>query len=233
MRTAFMLYGYACNGTLDNNVIKNNLAHDTWSEANNLSGSSYYPAFFEGSHGGGSCNTITNNWGNSGVGQQSPFTPYPAPGFVDPDITDPMALFFSNGRWVGKPDLSLQSDSPAIDGAVYLTQTNGSGSNATTLIVNDAKYFQDGTWGSDLARADLHPDWIAIGKVSNSVEISSIDYGTNVITLSSPMTWSNRDPVWLYKKSQGDVVLFGDAPDYGAHEYVHDTPAQPGGLRVR
>ena len=34
------------------------------------------------------------------------------------------------------------------------------------------------------------------------------------------MTWYDDDPVWLYKKSNDDVVLYGSGPDYGAYEYV-------------
>jgi len=220
LRGAFMLYGNSCDGTLDNNVIKNNLAHDIWSETNNLSSTSlYYPAFYEGFGGGGACNTITNNWGNKGDRQSAPFTPYSNPQFVDPDISDPMALIFVDGEWTGKPDLSLQASSPVIDSATYLTQANGSDSNSTIFIVDDAIYFQDGKWGSDLARATLHADWIAIGTVLNTVQIDSIDYSTNTITLESPITWSNDAPVWLYKKSDGDLVLSGNASDYGAHEY--------------
>jgi len=220
LREAFMLYGNACDGTLDNNVIKNNLAHDIWSETNNLSSTSlYYPAFFEGLSGGGACNTITNNWGNEGDRQSGPFTPYPDPQFVDPDISDPMALIFVDGEWTGKPDLSLQASSPVIDSATHLTEANGSDTNSITLVVDDAIYFQDGTWGSDLARATLHTDWIAIGTVRDTVQISEIDYETNIITLASSMTWADDAPVWLYRKSDGDVVLSGDAPDYGAYEY--------------
>ncbi|MBN1398444.1 MAG: T9SS type A sorting domain-containing protein [Bacteroidetes bacterium] len=227
MREAFMLYGNTCDGTLDNNVIKNNLAHDIWSETSNLSTTSlYYAAFFYGLEGGGTCNIITNNWGNEGDRKNSPFTPYPDPKFVDPDISDPMALIFVNGKWTGKPDLSLQANSPVIDSAACLTQAAGSGLNETALYVKDIRYFQDGTWGSDLTRAKFHADWIAIGEVSNTVQIKTVDCDNNCITLDSPMNWSDNDPVWLYKKSNGDVVLYGDGPDYGANEYVKPTNAE-------
>ena len=65
----------------------------------------------------------------------------------------------------------------------------------------------------------MFPDWIAIGTVTNTVQISSVNYSTNTITLASPVTWNNGDPIWLYKKSDGFVVLVGAAPDYGASEY--------------
>jgi len=135
------------------------------------------------------------------------------------------------------PDLSLQPSSGAIDGGAYLTQARGGGSTSTNLIVDDALYFQDGSWGSALARGvTLFPDWIAIGTVTNTVQIAQggINYSTNTITLASPMTWTNGAPIWLFKKSDGTKVLYGSAPDYGAYEYLPsgDTipPAAPTGL---
>jgi hypothetical protein len=119
-----------------------------------------------------------------------------------------------------EPSFTLQSSSPAIDGGTYLTQANGTGSNSMALIVDDAKYFQPG-WGNGAGgSASVQADWIAIGTVSNTVQISSINYDTKTITLVSPMTWSDNAPVWLYKNSSGQVVLRGSAPDCGAHEYV-------------
>lgn len=122
------------------------------------------------------------------------------------------------------PNLNLTSSSPAINGASYLTSANGSGSTSSTLIVDNALFFQDGTWGSDMARGvTFFPDWIAIGTVTNSIAISSIDYATNTITLASPTTWADNAPIWLYKKSDGTQVLYGTAPDYGAYEYFPAT----------
>jgi hypothetical protein len=166
--------------------------------------------------GANSASTIVNNW----------LTSNGDPKFTNPVLTDPMSLTL--------PDLSLQSSSGAIDGGTYLTQANGAGTNSTRLIVYDALYFQDGTWGSSLARGvSLFPDWIAIGQVANVVQISSINYSTNTITLASPVTWSNNANIWLYKKSDGAQVLHGSAPDYGAYEY--DTGGglnAPSGFRI-
>jgi hypothetical protein len=109
-----------------------------------------------------------------------------------------------------------------------LTTSTNSSTGSTNLTVADASYFQDGTWGSDLARGvTLFPDAIAIGTVSNTVQISAVNYANNSITLASPVTWSSGAPVWLYKKSDGTVVLVGTAPDYGASEYVGTTSAKP------
>lgn len=135
------------------------------------------------------------------------------PSFVNPNVDDPTSLTL--------PNLSLQSGSSAIDGGTNLTLANGSGSNSTTLVVDDSLYFQDGTYGSDLVQGvSIFPDWIAIGTVGNTVQISSINYATHTITLASAKTWSDNAPIWLYKKSDGAVVLAGSAPDYGASEYI-------------
>lgn len=133
------------------------------------------------------------------------------PVFVDADISDPDSLTL--------PDLKLQSSSPCINTGSYLTQASGAGIASVNLIVADAKYFQDGSWGSDLARGvNFFPDWIAIGTVSNIVEISSINYTTGAITLATPKTWLSGDPVWLYSNSSGERVLYGTAPNQGADQ---------------
>jgi hypothetical protein len=191
-----------------NNVIKNNLMYQGGSNTNytldtvSRSGvpASIYPhvAYMD------------NNWCTT---DQDGCTSYGDPKFVNPDITDPTSLVL--------PNLSLQSSSTAINGGTSLTLASGAGNASTALIVDDALYFQDGTWGSDLARGvTLFPDWIAIGTVTNVVQISSINYATNTITLASPMTWADDAPIWLYKKSDGAIVLYGSAPDYGANEYI-------------
>ena len=126
------------------------------------------------------------------------------------------------------PNLSLQSSSGAIDAGTYLTQANGAGSTSTTLVVDDALYFQDGTWGSSLS--NIQADFIAIGLVGNTAQINSINYSTNVITLASPMTWSDNANIWLFKDSSGNIVLYSSAPDIGAHEFP-GVPSAPTNLR--
>jgi hypothetical protein len=164
------------------------------------------------------------------------------PLFKNPDITN------VNSKTL--PDLSLQAGSSAIDGGTWLTTATNAGSNSTNLTVADAVYFQDGTWGSELSWAStglggtLQADWIAIGTVTNTVKIASIAYGgadgngkplsAGTITLASPVSWSNGAHIWLYKKSDGTVVLNGAAPDYGASEYAgtQATVAPPTNLQV-
>jgi hypothetical protein len=112
----------------------------------------------------------------------------------------------------GGNDFSLQSDSPAIDAGYHLTTVAGSDSGSgTTLMVNNPYYFQDG-W------AGVPSDWIAVGPVSNTVQISSINYSTGAITLSRSISRSDGDPVYLYRDSDGTQVLSGSAPDIGAVE---------------
>jgi hypothetical protein len=134
------------------------------------------------------------------------------PLFVDPthfDLTSPT-----------QPNLALQGNSGAINRGAYLTQAKESGSNSATLIVNDALFFQDGTWGSALTHGVTHfPDWIAIGTVDNIVGINSINYENNTLKLASPMTWTDKAKIWLYSDSTGRRVLYGTTPDIGAHEY--------------
>lgn len=136
------------------------------------------------------------------------------PKFVNTDLSNPMSTTL--------PDLSLQRGSGAINAGTYLTQTNGSGTNSTTLVVDDAMFFQDGTWGSSLSK--IQADWIAIGTVTNRVQLSSINYSKNTITLASPKTWSDNAKIWLYKDSSGHTVLWGSAPDIGAHEFNPFAP---------
>jgi hypothetical protein len=148
-------------------------------------------------------NTHENNW----------LTADGNPLFVDPTHADLTSAVL--------PDLHLQAGSPCKNAGTHLTHAAGAGSGVTTLVVLDALYFQDGTWGSALTHGvTLFPDWIAIGTVGNVVAISSIDYATNTITLASPMTWTDNAPIWLYKNSSGVRVLYGSAPPLGANAVV-------------
>jgi len=150
------------------------------------------------------------------------------PKFVAPTMTDPMSATL--------PNLALQADSPAINQGGALTIASSGKTNSTSLGVVDALPFQDGSLGSSLAQGVvLFPDWIAIGTVSNVAQVASIDYGTNTITLSSSLTWSNGASVWLYKRGDGTSVLTGTAPDQGAYEYGAGAgaPSAPTNVRIR
>ena len=196
------------------NIIKNNITYD------NFGGDICDDSPNPGPCSSDPTDTVVHNYLNANGD----------PKFINSNVSDPTSTTL--------PDLTLQSSSPAIDGGTYLTTTTNSGSGSVDLNVANAGYFQDGTWGSDLARGvTFFPDWIAIGTVNNAVQISAINYDTNTITLASPMSWSSSDHVWLYKKSDGVQVLSSSAPDYGAYEYSSggDTtpPAAPSGLSVQ
>jgi hypothetical protein len=119
------------------------------------------------------------------------------------------------------PNFALQPGSGCIGAGTYLATAQGAGNNSATLVVDNANYFQDGTWGADITHGvTLFPDVIAIGTIRNTVQISSINYSTNTIMLATPMTWANRAPIWLYRNSSGQQVLYGTAPDLGAHPLV-------------
>jgi hypothetical protein len=140
----------------------------------------------------------------------------------DPKFVDPLA------------DLHLQAGSPAIQagGPLSVVANTDSGSG-TSLAVTDAGFFQDG-YGIPTVQAD----WIRVGPTA-AVQIASIDYNTNTITLATPISRSPGDPVYLYKDSTGRQVLLGSAPDIGAYQFTGggggdpQAPSAPKGLRVR
>jgi len=118
-------------------------------------------------------------------------------------------------------DFRLSLTSPAIGAGTYLTKASNSGSNSTSLVVTDAWFFQDG-WGFPIGTGvgQVSPDWIRIGN-NTAVQITAnaINYSTNTITLTSPVTWNTGDPIYLYKDSSGTVVLTGSKPDLGAFPF--------------
>jgi hypothetical protein len=160
---------------------------------------------------------VRNNWCSTAKSWCS-LTNYGNPSFTDTTLTP--------GSIATLPNL-IPGNASVHDGGTYLT-TVSTVNSQTSIVVADALYFQDGTWGSDLARGALgnfYPDQIAIGTVGNIATISAINYSTNTITLASApastiVNTSGQNHVWLYKKSDGTQVLYGTAPDYGAYEYV-------------
>jgi hypothetical protein len=159
---------------------------------------------------GSSSQTFGNNFDGS-TGSPNPlFVNAPA----DATLQDPMNKAI--------PDLNLQSGSPAIDyGGALTTVASADSGSGTTLRVTDAYYFQDGSYAPS---GTVQADWIAVGTVGNVVKISSIDYATNTITLASSITRKAGDSIWLYRKSDGVQVLYGNAPDAGAYEYTGSAP---------
>lgn len=143
-------------------------------------------------------------------------------------IADAIGNITSNPNFVNYAanNFHLAVGSPAIGTGTYLTTASGSGSNSTHLTVADAWFFQDG-WGFPIGTGlgQVSPDWIRIGN-STTVQIAAtgINYSTNTITLASPVSWNNGDPVYLYKDSTGTVVLNGANPDLGAFPFASSQP---------
>lgn len=151
---------------------------------------------------------------------------------IDPLFAD--TTLSDSSSWV-LPNLSLSAGSPAIDQGDYLTQASGAGSSKDTLIVDDARYFQDSNFGGAAlswpSSVTIAADWIAIGTVNDTVQIESINYTTNTIVLVSAMTWSDNANVWLYKDSDGTRILLGDNADAGAYEYAETEEQQQASQR--
>lgn len=140
--------------------------------------------------------------------------------------SDPLFKSYSSS---GIGDLSLQSGSPARNVGTNLTTVNGAVSGSTTLVVNDAGYFQDG-----MSVPTAKGDCISVTTISNHVCITAVNYATNTLTLSSPISAASGDRVWIYSISDGTVVLTDSTgPDFGAVPYSSSSssgPTAPTGL---
>jgi hypothetical protein len=106
-------------------------------------------------------------------------------------------------------DLHISSGSPLIGAGGPLTTAVGSGTSSTSLTVANAGFFSDG-----YGLTGVQPDWIRIGP-STTVQISSVNYSTNVLTLATSASWSSGDSIYLYKDSTGTIVLNGANPNIG------------------
>jgi hypothetical protein len=132
-------------------------------------------------------------------------------------IADPKFVDYASN------DFRLAAGSTAIGAGTYLTTVaTGDSGSGTSLVVNDASFFQNGS-------GIVNADWIRVG-VSTTVQISSINYATNTITLASGISRSASDPVYLYKDSTGRTVLVGSAPNIGATFASAPVPAPPTSL---
>jgi len=128
-------------------------------------------------------------------------------------------------------DWHLQSASPARGAGTYLTTVAaGDSGSGIALVVNDAGFFQDGS-GIPGVRGDS----IKVGSAS-PVQISSVNYTTDTITLANPINRSFGDPVYLYADSGRNIVLLNSNPDMGAHQSANPgqstQPAPPTGLTI-
>ena len=158
---------------------------------------------------GGTCSLHGHTYG-SGL-----FTSDPGNISADPKFVD----------YVGN-NFDLAAGSPAIGAGTNLTTVAaGDSGSGTSLVVNDAGFFQDGS-----GIAGVNADCIAVTTVAHYVCITAVDYQTKTLTLASSVTRSAGDPVWLYSDSTGRTVLTGSAPNIGATFDPPSGPAPPTGL---
>jgi hypothetical protein len=238
-----ILFNTATSKVISGTAIKNNLLYDSWSQGNRQYGSWYYPAITAGlladvAKDNIAYNSISNNYVNTNndtyYSSANAISEMSNPLFVNPylpsnrkEIIDAWKNYIVN-----LPDLRLTAQSPAIDKGKFLTRAIGNGMNSNILFVEDAGYFQDGTWGSVLSRDGIYADWIAVGEKTNIVQIEAIVYSENKIILKQSMIWNNNNPIWLYKKSDGEKIFQGISPDMGAYERTIDDVKIPNNLRI-
>jgi hypothetical protein len=109
-------------------------------------------------------------------------------------------------------DFRLAAGSPAIAAGSYLTTVaSGDSGSGTSLILDDAGFFQDGS-----GLTGVNADCISVTTVGNHVCITAVNYSTNTVTLASSITRSVGASVWLYSDSSARQVLIGVAPNIGA-----------------
>ncbi len=135
---------------------------------------------------------VSNNWQNAGNPKFS-------------DITTPYTA-----TTPGKPDFSLQSNSPCIDAGAFLTRVTSSSGSGNSITVADPYFFQSGMGG-------IQGDWIQLQGQSNTAQITAIN-GSNLV-LNRSLTWTKGQGVSLPYK--------GTAPDVGAFEYTPPDLTRP------
>ncbi len=118
---------------------------------------------------------------------------------IDPQFVDGTGA-------AGHDDYRLKATSPLRGTASAITTASGAGSGSTALTVADAKRLFDG-WG--IADADI----IKIG-AGAYVQIASINYNTNVVTLASPRTWSSGDGVYIKGTEDVGALPYSFAASY-------------------
>lgn len=107
----------------------------------------------------------------------------------------------------GADNYTLQSGSPLRNVATAVTTADGDGVNSTALTVIDATGLCDGFGIAD-------GDWIKIGS-GEYVQISNVDYPTNVVTLANTRSWTSGDAVVV--RGTGDI----SALPFNAAGYVY------------
>ncbi|MHB8666778.1 MAG: hypothetical protein ACYC7B_04560 [Burkholderiales bacterium] len=170
----------------------------------------------------GGCGTVYGHLYQTGT-----FASEPGQQIADPKFVN----YVSDGSLSN--NYNLRAGSPAIASGTYLTTiAAGDTGTGTSLIVNDAAYFQDG-YGLTNAYSTVNGDCISVTTATNHVCVTAVNYTTNTLTLASSISRSAGQGVYLYNKSDGVQVLTGSAPDIGAYPYNAAPPAStPGVLSI-
>lgn len=111
-------------------------------------------------------------------------------------------------------NFSLRPGSPGINAGQSVTFAIQGETESTTLLVDDPWFFCDG-YGT------AEGDSLRIGNTA-PVQIRSIDYGTGLIELAEPRTWSPGEGV--------HIAYGGSAPDIGAVEIAGQVVVNPPGV---
>jgi len=193
-----------------NNTFYNNRCHGLAASANS-SPSRYYD------------NRVKNNllYKNLGCNGESAQTDI---GNTTAVIMENNAIVSTSPSFVNETtrDLHLKQGSSMIDAGVPLTQTSSAGSG-TQMAVDDVGYFSDG-----LGIAGEAGDLIQLSGQTQTARITAINTATKTLTLSQPLTWTNRQGVQL--------IYSGTSPDMGAYEYQTGstvvTPSPPTNLQA-
>jgi chitodextrinase len=148
--------------------------------------------------------TVVNNWDNN----------------IDPEFIDQSGNDPDNPNL---PNLRLKSTSDAINAGVALTTITSPSGAGNQFTVEDAGYFMDG-WA--MASLGVQGDEIQLLGTTQRARITSVNYGTNTITINAPLNWS---------QGQGISLAYeGSLPDIGAYEYAgesdNELPSVPSDL---
>jgi len=246
---AILAQGDACSGECNHEIIRSNIYYNLngYYMLNDLPVFTNVKSYNETLVSGGSSGDISGNWAGDGNGTgaminvlmynypvSTPSNYYAGNITAHNNLINPSANPFVNAA----SDWNLAPGSAAIGAGGSLTTAVGSGTSSTTLKVADPYYFQDG-WGfpNGTGLGMVSPDWIRIGP-STTVQIASINYSADTLTLANPVSWNSNDPIYLYKNSSGTIVLTGANPNIGAFpsgssgQPVSNTPLPPTNVRA-
>lgn len=106
---------------------------------------------------------------------------------------------------------AINGGSPAEHTAQPLTTVAASDTGSgTSLVVADARVFWAGASGTQ-------GDVIAINSIGNIAQVTAVNVSTNTVTLSTGLSRSAGQGIYLYKNSSGTIVWTGGAaPNIGA-----------------